>query len=348
MSKKKFTYKTSGVDINTTSRLVKYISNLSNKTKIKGSTIKSFKNIGGFGSLFDLSQYKIKNPVLVSATDGVGTKLELANITKKYDTIGIDLVAMCVNDLIVQGAKPLFFLDYIAIGKVVPSKYKSILKGIAKGCEISKCYLAGGETAEMPGIYSKDGFDLAGFSVGVTDKKRILNSQQIKKGDAILAIPSSGVHSNGFSLIRKILKEKKILYSAKNKKLYQNLLTPTKIYTKEIQKLFEQNLINGACNITGGGLTENIPRVLPKNVSAKIDLAKVKVKKIFSWISKQGVDQGEMLKTFNCGVGFVVFAKTNNIAKITKVFKSPYKPYVIGTITGPSSSNIIFDGNLKF
>ena len=348
MSKKKFTYKTSGVDINTTSRLVKYISNLSNKTKIKGSTIKSFKNIGGFGSLFDLSQYKIKNPVLVSATDGVGTKLELANITKKYDTIGIDLVAMCVNDLIVQGAKPLFFLDYIAIGKVVPTKYKSILKGIAKGCEISKCYLAGGETAEMPGIYSKDGFDLAGFSVGVTDKKRILNSQQIKKGDAILAIPSSGVHSNGFSLVRKILKEKKILYSAKNKKLYQNLLTPTKIYTKEIQKLFEQNLIHGACNITGGGLTENIPRVLPKNVSAKINLAKVKVKKIFSWISKQGVDQGEMLKTFNCGVGFVVFAKTNNIAKITKVFKSPYKPYVIGTITGPSSSNIIFDGNLKF
>ena len=348
MSKKKFTYKTSGVDINTTSRLVKYISNLSNKTKIKGSTIKSFKNIGGFGSLFDLSQYKIKNPVLVSATDGVGTKLELANITKKYDTIGIDLVAMCVNDLIVQGAKPLFFLDYIAIGKVVPSKYKSILKGIAKGCEISKCYLAGGETAEMPGIYSKDGFDLAGFSVGVTDKKRILNSQQIKKGDAILAIPSSGVHSNGFSLVRKILKEKKILYSVKNKKLYQDLLTPTKIYTKEIQKLFEQNLINGACNITGGGLTENIPRVLPKNVSAKIDLAKVKVKKIFSWISKQGVDQGEMLKTFNCGVGFVVFAKTNNIAKITKVFKSPYKPYAIGTVTGPSSSNIIFDGNLKF
>lgn len=348
MSKKKFTYKTSGVDINTTSKLVKYISNLSNKTKIKGSTIKSFKNIGGFGSLFDLSQYKIKNPVLVSATDGVGTKLELANITKKYDTIGIDLVAMCVNDLIVQGAKPLFFLDYIAIGKVIPSKYKSILKGIAKGCEISKCYLAGGETAEMPGIYSKDGFDLAGFSVGVTDKKRILNSQQIKKGNVILAIPSSGVHSNGFSLVRKILKEKKITYSKKNKKLYQDLLTPTKIYTKEIQKLFEQNLIQGACNITGGGLQENIPRVLPKNVSAKIDLAKVKVKKIFSWISKQGVDQGEMLKTFNCGVGFVLFAKTNNITKITRVFKSPYKPYVIGTVTSSSTSNITFDGNLKF
>lgn len=348
MSKKKFTYKASGVDINTTSRLVKYISNLSNKTKIKGSTIKSFKNIGGFGSLFDLSRYKIKNPVLVSATDGVGTKLELANITKKYDTIGIDLVAMCVNDLIVQGAKPLFFLDYIAIGKIIPSKYKSILKGIAKGCEISKCYLAGGETAEMPGIYSKDGFDLAGFSIGITDKKRILNIQQIRKGDVILAIPSSGVHSNGYSLVRKILKEKKIHYSAKNKKLYRDLLIPTKIYSKEIQKLFEQNLIHGACNITGGGLIENIPRVLPKNVSAKIDLTKIKVKKIFSWIYKQGVNQGEMLKTFNCGVGFIVFTKAKNVIKISKIFKSPYKPYIIGTVTGPNSSKVSFDGNIKF
>ena len=184
----------------------------------------------------------------------------------------------------------------------------------------------------MPGIYSKDGFDLAGFSVGVTDKKRILKSQQIKKGDTILAIPSSGVHSNGFSLIRKILKEKKITYTAKNKKLYQDLLVPTKIYTKEIQKLFEQNLINGACNITGGGLTENIPRVLPKNVSAKIDLAKVKVKKIFSWISNQGVDQGEMLKTFNCGVGFCLIIDPKNLDKVKNFFSSEYKPYVIGKI----------------
>jgi len=167
MHKKNLTYKQSGVDTSNTNKLVKYISNLSNKTKIKGSTISGFKNIGGFGSLFDLKPYKIKNPVLVSATDGVGTKLELANRLKKFDTIGIDLVAMCVNDLIVQGAKPLFFLDYIAIGKVEKNKYKKLLKGIAKGCEVSKCYLAGGETAEMPGIYSKDKFDIAGFSVGV-------------------------------------------------------------------------------------------------------------------------------------------------------------------------------------
>ena len=254
MPKKKFTYKQSGVDINTTNRLVKYISNLSNKTKIKGSELGSFKNIGGFGSLFDLSKYKIKNPVLVSATDGVGTKLEIANTMNKYNTIGIDLVAMCVNDLIVQGAKPLFFLDYVAVGKVIQKKYKNILKGIAKGCQISNCYLAGGETAEMPGIYGRDGFDLAGFSVGVIDKKKILASNNIKMGDVIMAIPSSGVHSNGFSLIRKILKEKKVKYLNKNKKIYQKLLTPTKIYVNEIEKLFRNNLITGACNITGGGV----------------------------------------------------------------------------------------------
>ena len=189
MSQKKFTYKQSGVDITTTNNLVKYIANLSSKTRVIGSKVKSFKNIGGFGSLFDLSQYKIKNPVLVSSTDGVGTKLELANEMKKFDTIGIDLVAMCVNDLIVQGAIPLFFLDYIAVGKVIPSKYKSLLKGIAKGCKIANCYLAGGETAEMPGVYNKNGFDLAGFSVGVVEKTKILSGDKIKKGDLILSIP---------------------------------------------------------------------------------------------------------------------------------------------------------------
>ena len=348
MPKKKFTYKQSGVNITTTNRLVKYISNLSNKTKIKGSKVKSFKNIGGFGSLFDLSQYKIKNPVLVSSTDGVGTKLELANTMKKFDTIGIDLVAMCVNDLIVQGAKPLFFLDYIAIGKVVPSKYKNLLKGIAKGCEMAKCYLAGGETAEMPGVYTRDGFDLAGFSVGVVDKKKILSGHKIKKGNLILSIPSSGVHSNGFSLVRKILKEKKIFYNKKNKKIYEDLLLPTKIYVKEINQLIDKNLINGSCNITGGGLVENIPRVLPNNVAAKIDLAKIKVKKIFSWIQKNGVEEKEMLRTFNCGVGFVLFAKKENLQKISKIFPLPYKPYVIGEVVFRTSSKIESEGNVNF
>ena len=250
MSQKKFTYKQSGVDITTTNNLVKYIANLSSKTRVIGSKVKSFKNIGGFGSLFDLSQYKIKNPVLVSSTDGVGTKLELANEMKKFDTIGIDLVAMCVNDLIVQGAKPLFFLDYIAVGKVIPSKYKELLKGIAKGCKMAKCYLAGGETAEMPGVYNKNGFDLAGFSVGVVEKKKILSGAQIKKGDLILSIPSSGVHSNGFSLVRKILKEKKIKYNSTNKQIFKSLLNPTKIYVNEILELNKLKLINGACNIT--------------------------------------------------------------------------------------------------
>jgi len=348
MPKKKFTYKQSGVDITTTNNLVKYISGLSNKTIIKGSKVKSFKNIGGFGSLFDLSQYKIKNPVLVSSTDGVGTKLELANEMGKFDTIGIDLVAMCVNDLIVQGAKPLFFLDYIAVGKVIPKKYKDILKGIAKGCEIANCYLAGGETAEMPGVYEKQGFDLAGFSVGVVEKNKILSGDKIKKNDLILAVPSSGVHSNGFSLVRKILKEKKIKYNKKNKKLYQTLIAPTKIYVKEINKLIDSNLINGACNITGGGLIENIPRVLSNNITAQIDLNKIKVKKIFSWIHHSGVEEKEMLRTFNCGVGFVLFIKKNNLKKVVKIFPSSFKPYVVGEVTKKSSSKIKFEGKVNF
>ena len=348
MQKKNFTYKQSGVDISNTNRLVKYISYLSNKTKIKGSSIKNFKNIGGFGSLFDLSQYKIKNPVLISSTDGVGTKLEIANIMNKFDTIGIDLVAMCVNDLIVQGGKPLFFLDYIAIGKVNPRKYKNILKGIAHGCKISNSYLAGGETAEMPGIYSGNKFDLAGFSVGVIEKNKILKSHQIKKGDTVLAIPSSGVHSNGFSLIRKILKEKKIRYTSKNKKIFNDLIIPTKIYVKEISNLFKYKLINGSCNITGGGILENIPRVLKKGFCAKIDLEKIKVKKIFSWIQKNGVEEKEMLKTFNCGVGYILFAKKKNIKKIQNFFSVNYKPYVIGKIEKNSTKKIRFNGKIKF
>ena len=345
---KKFTYKQSGVDINNTTRLVKYISNLSNKTKIKGSTIKNFKNIGGFGSLFDLSQYKIKNPVLVSSTDGVGTKLEIANEMKKFDTIGIDLVAMCVNDLIVQGAKPLYFLDYIAIGKVIAKKYKDILKGIAKGCKISNCYLAGGETAEMPGVYTGNKFDLAGFSVGAIDKKKIISGNKITDKDIILAIPSSGVHSNGFSLVRKILKEKKITYGKKNKKLFKDLLTPTKIYVNEITKLVDRNLINGSCNITGGGLLENIPRVLKNGICASINLEKIKVKKIFRWINKQGVEEKEMLKTFNCGVGFVLFANKKNIKKIQSYFSKSFKPYILGTVQKNTKTKIKFKGRIKF
>ena len=344
MHKKKLTYKKSGVDTSNTNNLVKYISNLSNKTKIKGSTIKGFKNIGSFGSLFDLKSYNCKNPVLVSATDGVGTKLEIANRLNKFDTIGIDLVAMCVNDLIVQGAKPLFFLDYIAIGKVKKNKYKNILKGIFKGCKISNCYLSGGETAEMPGIYDKDKFDLAGFSVGIVDKKKILDGKKIKNDDLILAIPSSGMHSNGFSLVRYILR----INSINNRKILKKLLTPTKIYVNEVLKLHSKNLINGCCNITGGGIIENLPRILPKNKAAKINLDKIKTLKIFKFLKNNKISDFEMLKTFNCGVGFCLIINKKNLEKVKKIFPRKFKPYPIGKIIDYKSKRIVFDGKIKF
>ena len=344
MHKKKLTYKNSGVDTSNTNKLIKYISNLSNKTKIKGSSVPGFKNIGGFGSLFDINPYNFKSPILVSATDGVGTKLEIANKLKKFDTIGIDLVAMCVNDLIVQGAKPLFFLDYIAISKVNKNKYKNILKGIYKGCKISNCYLSGGETAEMPGIYHQDKFDLAGFSVGIVDKEKILDGKKIKNDNLLLAIPSSGLHSNGFSLVRYILKLKKF----NNKKLLKKLLIPTKIYVNEILKLHEKGLLNGCCNITGGGIIENLPRVLPKSKAVEIDLDKIKTLKIFKFLKNHNISDVEMLKTFNCGVGFCLIINKNNLNKIKNVFPQKFKPYVIGKIISFKSKKVTLNGKIKF
>ena len=342
MHNKKLTYKNSGVDTSNTNKLVKFISNLSSKTKVKGSKIAGFKNIGGFGSLFDLKPYKIKDPILVSSTDGVGTKLELANKLKKFDTIGIDLVAMCVNDLIVQGAKPLFFLDYIAIGKVKNRKYKDILKGISRGCEEAGCYLAGGETAEMPGIYEKDKFDLAGFSVGIVSKKKLLGKHRVKEKDVILAIPSSGIHSNGYSLVRSVLKNKVI-----TNKLKKDLLKPTKIYTKEVLSLTKKNLINSAAHITGGGLIDNISRSIPKNLCLNLDLAKIKTKRIFKWIKSNNISDKEMLKTFNCGVGFCLIAKKQNIKKIKKFFSKEYMPYEIGYIS-KNKTNIRVINSIKW
>ena len=226
--------------------------------------------IGGFGSLYDISHFKMKDPVIVSSTDGVGTKIELANKFKKFDTIGIDLVAMCVNDLVVQGANPYLFLDYISINKINLNKLQNILKGIVKGCKIANCKLVGGETAEMPGTYSKGKFDIAGFAVGLVEKKKILN-KKIRNKDLILAIPSNGLHSNGFSLVRYLLKKKKINLKS-NKFLREELIRPTKIYVKEISYLNKKNLINGCANITGGGLVDNIKRIIPKNLSAEINL----------------------------------------------------------------------------
>ena len=254
MKKIKNSYKKSGVNISLANKLVKHISRLSKKDVKKTDGHSKNEIIGGFGSLFDISKIKIKDPVIVSCTDGVGTKIDLANKFKKFDTIGIDLVAMCVNDLIVQGAKPLLFLDYIAVGKLNLNKTKKIIKGIFKGCELSDCKLIGGETAEMPGIYSKDKFDLAGFSVGFVSKK-ILNKEKVKANDIVIAIPSDGIHSNGYSFVRSIMKKNKI-----NTKLKKELLKPTKIYVKEILKISDKKLINAAAHITGGGLIENILR----------------------------------------------------------------------------------------
>ena len=326
MKKHKFTYEKSGVNIKAADNFVKFISNISSKNK--GN--KKFNNIGNFGSISDIPK-DFKRPKIVASTDGVGTKIEIANILNKYDTIGIDLVAMCVNDLIVQGAKPLLFLDYISINKIDLKKLKSIIKGIVKGCKISGCELVGGETAEMPGTYEKGKFDIAGFSVGVVDEKKILNKKKIVKNNLILAIPSSGVHSNGYSLIRDILNKKKINLK-KTKFLKKELLKPTKIYVKEVLSLIKKNLINGCANITGGGISDNIKRIIPDRLTANINLNKIKIKKIFSWLKENNIDDKEMLRTFNCGVGFCLIIDPKNLDKVKKFFTNEYKPYVIGKI----------------
>ena len=328
MKKIQNSYKKSGVNISIANKFVNHIAKISKKNVKKTDMSFNADNIGAFGSAFDISNIKIKDPVIVSCTDGVGTKIDLANKFKKFDTIGIDLVAMCVNDLIVQGAKPLFFLDYIAVGKLNLNRTKNILKGILKGCALSNCKLIGGETAEMPGIYTEDKFDLAGFSVGIVSKRKILNKKNVKKNNLILAIPSSGIHSNGYSLVRSILKKNKI-----TKKLKKELLRPTKIYTKEILKLVSKNLINSAAHITGGGLIENITRSIPNNLSINIDLSKIKTKKIFKWLKSKNISNDEMLRTFNCGVGFCIIIDKKNIKKIKKYFSKDYMPYEIGYIS---------------
>ena len=326
MNKSVFTYKKSGVDINAAEKFVKFIAAISSRKKGK----KKFNNIGGFGSISSIPN-NIKDPKIVACTDGVGTKIEIANTINKFDTIGIDLVAMSVNDLIVQGARPLIFLDYISINKINLPKLKSIIKGVVKGCKISECSLVGGETAEMPGTYERNKFDIAGFAVGVVDKKKILNKKKIKKNDLILAVPSSGLHSNGYSLVRDIINKRKINIK-KNSFLKNELIKPTKIYVKEVLNLIDKKLLNGCANITGGGLPDNIKRIIPERYCAEIDLNKIKPLKIFKWLKKNNIEDNEMLKTFNCGVGFCLIINPKNLGKIDKYFSKNYKPYVIGKI----------------
>tara|TARA_Y100000992_G_scaffold302669_2_gene278179 strand:- start:1586 stop:2704 length:1119 start_codon:yes stop_codon:yes gene_type:complete len=341
MNKKLFTYKKSGVDIRAADKFVNFIANISSNKK--GN--KKFENIGGFGSISNIPK-NIKNPKIVACTDGVGTKIEIANIIKKYDTIGIDLVAMSVNDLIVQGAKPVLFLDYISINKIDLKKLKSIIKGIVRGCKIANCELVGGETAEMPGTYEKGKFDIAGFAVGVVGKSNVLDKSKIKVNDLILAVPSSGLHSNGFSLIRYILEKKKININ-KNYFLKKELIKPTKIYVKEVLNLIENRLLNGCANITGGGIKDNIKRIIPNKLSAEINLDQIKISKIFKWLKDIGIEDKEMLNTFNCGVGFCLIINKKNLNKIYDYFPKKFKPYVIGKIT-KGKNNIKLNEKIKW
>ena len=325
MASNKLTYRKSGVNIRKADSFVKFISSATRKSSKSGD----FKNIGGFGAISKIPN-KLNDPHIVTSTDGVGTKIEIANDLNKFDTIGIDLVAMCVNDLIVQGAKPYLFLDYMSVSKIDLDKLKNLVKGIIKGCSLSDCKLVGGETAEMPGTYTKGKFDIAGFAVGLVEKKKILN-KKIRNNDLILAIPSNGLHSNGFSLVRYLLKRKKINLK-KNKFLKNELIRPTKIYVKEILNINQKDLINGCANITGGGLVDNIQRIIPKNLGAEINLNNIKTLKIFSWLYKMGISEKEMLKTFNCGVGFCLIISPKNIKLVTQYFGEKFKPYIIGKI----------------
>ena len=300
-------YKDSGVDKEEGYRTVEKI-----KDKVKSTYSANVMNeIGSFGALYKLGDYK--KPVLVSGTDGVGTKLKIAFETGKYDTVGIDCVAMCINDILCHGAKPLFFLDYLACGKLDSDVSSEIIKGVADGCLQAGASLIGGETAEMPGFYTVGEYDIAGFAVGAVEEDEIVNGSKIEEGDTIIAISSSGPHSNGFSLIRKLFVDLNEVYE--NKKIWEHLLTPTKIYVKSIQKLMESVKINGMAHITGGGLIENVPRTIPEGLCANIDKKKIEIHPIFKHGYFKKVTEDELWGTFNMGVGFIVIVKKEDAEK---------------------------------
>ena len=319
-------YKDSGVDKEEGYRTVEKI-----KDKVKSTYSANVMNeIGSFGALYKLGDYK--KPVLVSGTDGVGTKLKIAFETAKYDTVGIDCVAMCVNDILCHGAKPLFFLDYLACGKLDSDVSSEIIKGVADGCLQAGASLIGGETAEMPGFYTVGEYDIAGFAVGAVEEDEIVNGSKIEEGDAIIAISSNGPHSNGFSLIRKLFVDLNEVYE--NKKIWEHLLTPTKIYVKSIQKLMESVKINGMAHITGGGLIENVPRTIPEGLCANIDRKKIEIHPIFKHGYFKKVTEDELWGTFNMGVGFIVIVKKEDAEKTIGILKeNGENAYEIGYIS---------------
>ena len=318
------TYAQAGVDIDAGNRMVDLIKPLVRATARPGADAE----IGGFGGLFDLKRCGFKDPVLVAATDGVGTKVKIAIDTGRYETIGIDLVAMSVNDLVVQGAEPLFFLDYYACGRLAPETGAAVVAGIAVGCKQAGCALIGGETAEMPGVYAGDDFDLAGFAVGAAERGGILPRADIAEGDVILGLASSGVHSNGYSLVRKVVEKSGLPWDAPapfapGQSLGEAILTATRIYVKSsLAAIRTTGAVKGLAHITGGGFPDNIPRVLPKGLGAQIDLSRVPVKPVFKWMARVGnIAEGELLRTFNCGIGMIVVTTRGEASRVAQAFK---------------------------
>ena len=352
MADKGLTYAEAGVDIDAGNRMVELIKPLVRATRRPGADAE----IGGFGGLFDLKRTGFKDPVLVAATDGVGTKLKIAIDTGRHDTIGIDLVAMSVNDLVVQGAEPLFFLDYFACGKLAPETGALIVKGVAEGCRDAGCALIGGETAEMPGLYRDGDYDLAGFAVGAAERDALLPRGTIGAGDVVLGLASSGVHSNGYSLARRVVEKSGLGWDApapfdKSRTLGEALLTPTRIYVKScLAAMRETTALKGLAHITGGGFPDNIPRVLPDGAGVAIDLARVPVLPVFKWLAATGgIAEPEMLRTFNCGVGMIAIVDAGGADAITAVLERGGETVVrLGTVTTPAAGapRVAYSGQL--
>lgn len=320
------TYKTAGVDKEEGYKSVGLIKDMVKRTYSKNVLTE----LGSFGALYELGKYD--NPVLVSGTDGVGTKLKIAFALNKYDTIGIDCVAMCVNDILCHGAKPLFFLDYLACGKLDAEVAAQIVFGVTEGCMQSTAALVGGETAEMPGFYQPGEYDIAGFAVGVVEKAKVITGEKIQAGDTIIALPSSGLHSNGFSLVRRLITDLNVEFEGKP--LGETLLTPTRIYVKPVLAVLEQFAINGMAHITGGGLYENVPRIIPDGLCAAIESSQIEVLPIFALLEKLGVAREEMFGTFNMGVGFILVVNPAHVDGVVTVLREHGEnPRVIGSIT---------------
>ncbi|MFZ0067198.1 MAG: phosphoribosylformylglycinamidine cyclo-ligase [Pseudolabrys sp.] len=346
------TYAQAGVDIDAGNRMVELIKPLVRATARPGADAE----IGGFGGIFDLKRVGYRDPVLVAATDGVGTKLKVAIETGRHATIGIDLVAMSVNDLVVQGAEPLFFLDYYACGRLEPEIGAAVVAGISVGCRESGCALIGGETAEMPGVYQGNDYDLAGFAVGAVERDALLPRADIVQGDVILGLSSSGVHSNGYSLVRKVIGETGLPWTAPapfmpKQSLGEAILTPTRIYVKAcLAAIRETNAVKGLAHITGGGFPDNIPRILPKGLGARIDLARVAVPAVFQWLASEGgIAESEMLRTFNCGVGMIVVTSPEKADAVVNAFTRAGETVVmLGNIVSASgNTSVAYDGKLN-